>query len=136
MGRRRQPTRYKHSARRIMLKTKTAILTYCPQRRNNTAYYMFSPSLRSPMASSTRISVATLQPKSHHRKPDASTGASRSPSKASTARRTRSSLTRTSRTPRRKCTSCERSRPSPVSSGKHSGRSDVATPLHPALPNV
>jgi hypothetical protein len=71
----------------------------------------------------------------HHRKPDAST-ASRSPSKTSTARRTFSSSTRTSRTPRRRCTSCERSRPSPVSSEKHSGRSDGATPLQPALPNA
>ncbi len=86
-------------------------------------------------ASSTRISIATLQPKSHHRKPDAST-ASRSPSKTSTARGTRSSLTRTSRTLQRRCISCEQSRPSPVSSGNHSGRSDGATPLQPALPNA
>jgi hypothetical protein len=68
------------------------------RRRNNTSFYMFSPSSRPPTASSTRISVATSQPKSHHQKPDAST-ASRSPSKTSTVRRTRSSLTRTSRTP-------------------------------------
>jgi hypothetical protein len=40
------------------------------------------------------------------------------------------------RTPWRRCTSCERSRPSPVSSGKHSGRSDGATPLQPASPNA
>ena len=57
---------------------------------------MFSPSSWPPMASSARISVATLQPKSHHRKPDAST-ASRSPSKTSTARCTYSSLTQMSR---------------------------------------
>jgi len=43
------------------------------QRQNNTSSYMFSPSLWPPTASSTRISVATLQPKSHHQKPDAST---------------------------------------------------------------
>jgi hypothetical protein len=58
------------------------------------------------------------------------------PSKTSTARHTCSSSTCTSKTPRRRCTSCEQSRLSPVSSGKHSGRSDGATPLQPALPNV
>jgi hypothetical protein len=105
------------------------------QRQNNTSSCMFSPSSRSSTASSTRTSVATSQPKSHHRKPDAST-ASRSLSKTSTARCTRSSSTRTSRTPRRRCISCEQSRPSPVSSGKHSGRSDGATQLQPALPNA
>ena len=105
------------------------------QRWNNTSSYMFLPSSRLPTASSTRISVATLQPKSHHRKPDAST-APRLPSKTSTVRRTRSSSTRTSRTPQSRCTSCEQSRPFPVSSGKHSGCSDGATPLQPALLNA
>ncbi len=105
------------------------------RRQNYTSSYMFSPSSRPSAASSTRISVAISQPKSHHRKPDAST-ASRSPSKTSTARRTHSSSTCTSRTPRRRCTSCERLRPSPVSSGKHSGCSDGATSPQPALPNA
>ena len=105
------------------------------QGQNNTSSYMFLPSSRSSTASSTRTSVATSQPKSHHRKPDAST-ASRLPSKTSTVRRNCSSSTRTSSTPRRRCTSCEQSRPFPVSSGKHSGRSDGATPLQPALPNT
>ena len=105
------------------------------RRRNNTSSYMFLPSLRPLMASSTRISAATLQPKSHHRKPDDSM-ASILPSKISTARGTRSSSTRTARTLRRRCTSCEQSRPSPVSSRKHSGCSDDATPLQPALTSV
>ena len=105
------------------------------RRPNNISSYMFSPSLRPLMASSTKISVATSQPKSHHRKPDVST-ASRLPSKTSTARCTCSSSTRTSRISRRRCTSYKRSRPSPVSDGKHSGRSDGATPLQPALPNA
>jgi len=103
--------------------------------QNNTSFYMFSPSSRPLTASSTRISVATLQPKSHHRKPDAST-ASRSPPKTSTARRTRSSSTLTSRTPRRRHIFYEQSIPSPVSNGKHCGRSNGATPLQPALPNA
>jgi len=105
------------------------------RRQNNTSSYMFSPSSRPPTASSTRISVATSQPKSHHQKPDAST-ASRLPSKTPTARHTRSSSTRTSRTPRRRCTSCEQSRPFPACSGKHSGRSDGGTPLQPASPKA
>ena len=62
------------------------------QQWNSTSSYMFLLFLRPLTASSTRISVATLQPKSHHWKPDAST-AFRSLSKTSTARRTRSSLT-------------------------------------------
>ncbi len=87
------------------------------------------------MRSSTKTYAATSPPKSRPLKPGASM-ASRLQSRTSTAKRTPSSSTRTSRIQKRNCTYSMPSKQYHASNAKSTGLSNGATPPMPVSPNV
>ncbi len=93
------------------------------------------PSSPHLMASLTRTSIVISRRKSHRLKPAAST-ASKLLLKISTAKRTHSSSTRTSKTPQRKSISSERLKQCRAFNAQRNGLSNGVTPPPPALLNA
>ncbi len=121
----------KRSTSRLTLQIGIVLLTM-----NATSSPMFLPSLLRLMASLTRTSaVISRQRKSHRLKPAAST-ASKLLLSISTAKRTHSSSTRTSKTLQRKSISSERLKPYRAFNAKRNGLSNGVTPPPPASLNA